>query len=61
MAEQEKIDPNSFEALTSDEKAAALRAELYATHKASGSLGTYYAMYPDEAPKPRERARGRER
>jgi hypothetical protein len=37
---------------------------LYATHKAHGSLGTYYEMYPDEKPMPREResdGRGRGR
>jgi len=47
---------------TEEERAAAMRAELYATHKARGSLGTYYEMFPDEKPIPREReSEGRER
>jgi hypothetical protein len=28
---------------------------LYATHKARGSLGAYYEMYPDEKPIPAKR------
>jgi hypothetical protein len=44
------IRPDSFEALTADEKAAVRRAELYATHKARGTLGVYYLLYPDERP-----------
>jgi len=37
------------------ERAAAKRAALFATHKARGSLGTYYEMFPDEKPIPRPR------
>jgi len=55
MTQERKIDPNSFEALTNDEKAAARRAQLYATHKARGTLGIFYEMYPDLAPPPRRR------
>ncbi len=45
------------------ERAEAIRVELYQTHKAHGSLGIYYSLYPDEAPiRPeRERDDGRER
>jgi hypothetical protein len=49
---------------TREERAAAKRAELYATHKARGTLGTYYEMYPDEKPIEYERdneRRGRSR
>ena len=47
---------------TREERAAAKRAELYATHKARGSLGTYFEMFPDEKPIPRQRQDdGRER
>ena len=49
---------------SSEERAAAARAELYATLKARGSLGVYYRMYPDEAPPgywDRKEDRGRER
>ena len=62
MAERRKIHPNSFEAMTSDEKAAFLRAQLYQTHKARGSLGVFFQMYPDLAPPSRPRGGdGRER
>jgi len=47
---------------TREERAAAMRAELYMTHKVRGSLGTYYEMFPDEKPVPRRRENeGRER
>lgn len=46
---------------SSEERAAAARAELYATHKARGSLGVYYQMFPDEAPSPRQKKEGQER
>jgi hypothetical protein len=35
---------------THEEREAAKRTELFATHKAQGSLGTYCEMYPDEKP-----------
>ena len=38
------------DSLTAEERAAADRAALYATHKAHGTLGVYFGMYPDEAP-----------
>ena len=45
------------------EKADAIRAALYQWHKAHGSLGVYYSLYPDDAPiRPqRDRDDGRER
>ena len=63
MADERRIPPDSFEVLTSDEKAAARRAQLYATHKARGTLDTYYQLYPDERPPSRDnrKARGDER
>lgn len=36
---------------SSEERAAAMCAKLYATDKAHGSLGTFYAMYPENAPR----------
>ena len=38
-----------------------LRARLFQYHRANGSLGDYYAMYPDDAPRSQpERQRERE-
>jgi hypothetical protein len=36
--------------LTNAEREAAEIAELYATHKARGSLGTFYYLYYENAP-----------
>jgi hypothetical protein len=51
MEQDKRPAPDSFEAMTDTEKAAARRAQLYTTLKANSSLGTYYQMYPDEQPK----------
>ncbi len=60
MNEPRRIHPNSFEALADAEKAAAMRAQLYATHKAHGTLGMYYQLYPEDAPRVRQRDKARE-
>jgi hypothetical protein len=54
---------DKYAGLGEAEKAEAIRAELYQTHKAHGTLGVYYSLYPDEAPiRPqRDRDDGRER
>jgi hypothetical protein len=49
-----------FESLTANEKAEALRADSYATHKARGTLGTHYQLYPDDRPISQQRASGRD-
>ena len=51
---------------SSEERAAADRAQLFQTHKARGSLGTYYGIYPQDMPAPMrqpewERRRDQER
>ena len=46
------------DSLTAAERAAADKAELYATHKAHGTLGMYYTLYPEDAPI-RDTGRGR--
>jgi hypothetical protein len=50
------------------EKPEAVKARLYQEHKARGTLGTFYDLYPDARPRelpnykpPRERSRGIER
>ena len=55
--DEKKIPLDSIEALTAEERAAVRRARLYQTHKAHGSLGTYYLMYPDEKPRGWDRER----
>lgn len=36
--------------LSNEDREAAMRAEFYATHKAHGSLGTFYYFYYENAP-----------
>jgi hypothetical protein len=55
--DDEKISLDNFQALTAKEKAAVWRGRLYQTHKAHGTLGIYYHMYPDERPRGREHDR----
>jgi hypothetical protein len=50
MEQGKNVAPDSVEAMTDNEKWALRRAQLYAAHKARGSLGTYYYLYPDDAP-----------
>jgi len=46
--------------LSPSEKAAAIKAELYATHKIHGSLGIYYLLYPEDLQPPNARRSARE-
>ena len=51
MEDEEKEAPLFEEHFASSkEKAAAERALLFRIHQARGSLGTYYYLYPDDAP-----------
>ena len=67
VADETLLKISAFDETTHEEKAAAKCAQLYATHKARGSLGTYFQMFPDDAPPeywdpPRSRgSEGRER
>jgi hypothetical protein len=58
-------DPDDFSdeihALSIEERAEIERMELYRYHRAAGSLGTYYMMYPLDRPPERDRERGTER
>lgn len=51
-----RLEPD-FEYLTDAEKAEALRLDSYMTHKARGSLGTHYELYPDDRPPEHGRSR----
>jgi hypothetical protein len=55
MEREQQRRPTFLESLTAEERAAVLRAQLYETHKARGTLGIFYEMYPDLAPQRRSR------
>jgi hypothetical protein len=55
MEREQTRRPTFLESLTAEERDAALRAQLYETHKAHGTLGVFYLMYPDLAPQRRSR------
>lgn len=55
--QRRRLPPTAWAALSPAEQAERYRMELYMWHKNSGTLGTYYQMYPLDAPptrKPRE-------
>jgi len=58
--EDEKPGLSPSEGLSRAEKAAAIKAELYATHKIHGSLGVYYLLYPEDLPPPNARRAARD-
>jgi hypothetical protein len=61
MTKQSRTSSDGLDDLTDEEKAAARRASLYATHKARGTIGVFFEMYPDLAPEGYFRANPRNR
>lgn len=61
MEREERPPKSPLDLMTSEERATAEKARLYLVHKAHGSLGIYYLLYPEDRPAPpRERGRDRE-
>jgi hypothetical protein len=60
MSDDEHLPKSPLDFMTSDERAAAEKARLYQAHKAHGTLGIYYYLYPEDAPYQPLRGRDRE-